>query len=425
MSTDTEQTTAMTLSEELLWRGFYHQSTFTSPELLDKEKRTLYFGVDPSADSMQVGNLAAAMMVRVFLKHGYKAVLLIGGATGAIGDPDGKSEERELKSLEEVSKNVAGITSQYKTVFAGKEFEIVDNYTWFKDMGYLDFLREIGKHFSMTQLLDREFVQSRIGLGGKGISYAEFSYSLIQGYDFLHLYRDKGATLQLCGADQWGNSVAGIGLIRKLEKAEAHVWSMPIIMNKSTGKKFGKSEDGAVWLSSEKTSAYKFYQFWLNADDDGVEDYLKIFTTMSPDEIAKIMQIFKEAPHERHAQKQLAFAVTEIVHGAVVAQAVVTASEVISGKIDFMNADHSIIELIAKEIPTLSIDAIEGKPGRILISEVLVQRGLASSRTEATRLIKDKAISINNSRISEDDYIVSGPVLIKRGKKSDKVCIVL
>src|SRR5687767_8565434 len=177
----------MTLLEELKWRGFVNQTTFKDPTILDKQKFTFYFGVDPSSDSMQVGNLAAAMMVRHFIDHGHKAILLLGGATGMIGDPDGKDEERELKPLAEVEKNKAGIAAQYKTIFAGQEFEVVDNYDWFKNMGYLEFLREVGKNLSMTQLLDREFVKNRIGKGGKGISYAEFSYSLIQGYDFVHL----------------------------------------------------------------------------------------------------------------------------------------------------------------------------------------------------------------------------------------------
>ena len=237
----------MALADELRWRGFVNQMTFE--DLNDvNEPRTLYFGVDPSADSMTIGNLAAAMMVRHFIDHGHKAVLLVGGATGMIGDPDGKKQERDLKTLDEIQKNKSAIAAQYKTVFAGQDFEVVDNYDWFKDINYLDFLRDIGKHMSMTQMLDREFVQSRIGEGGAGISYAEFSYSLIQGYDFLHLYREKGATLQVCGADQWGNSITGAQLIRKLEGAQAHVYSTPLIVNKATGVKFGKSEGVAILL---------------------------------------------------------------------------------------------------------------------------------------------------------------------------------
>ena len=268
----------MSLSEELSWRGFVNQTTIDDITELDSQPRTFYFGVDPSADSMTIGNLAAAMMVRHFIKHGHKAILLVGGATGLIGDPDGKKDERNLKTIEEINRNKAAIAQQYQQLFAGNDFQIVDNYDWFKNISYLDFLRDIGKHTSMTQMLDRDFVKKRIGEGGSGISYAEFSYSLIQGYDFLHLYRTYGVTLQLCGADQWGNSLAGASLVRKLESSEVDVFSTPLVINKTTGKKFGKSEDGAVWLDSNKTSVYKFYQFWLNLDDLGVIDYLKIYT---------------------------------------------------------------------------------------------------------------------------------------------------
>jgi len=257
----------MSLSEELQWRGFVNQTTFPDITDLDKESLTFYFGVDPSADSMQIGNFAAAMMVRHFINAGHKAILLVGGATGMIGDPDGKKDERNLKALDEIAHNKAGIAAQYRQVFADKDFTLVDNYDWFKNMNYLDFLREVGKNVPMSMMLGREFIQSRLGEGGEGISYAEFSYSLIQGYDFLHLYRTYGATLQLAGADQWGNSIAGVDLIRRVEGVESHIFTIPLIMNKATGKKFGKTEDGAIWLDPKKTSVYKFYQFWLNSDD--------------------------------------------------------------------------------------------------------------------------------------------------------------
>ena len=275
----------MTLSEELAWRGFVNQTTFKSHADIDKTPLTFYFGVDPSAASMTIGNLAAAMMVRKFIKHGHKAIILVGGATGLIGDPDGKADERNLKTLEEIAVNKKGIVSQYKRIFGDLDFEVVDNYDWFKDLGYLEFLRDVGKHVPMRQMLGRDFVQTRLSEDGSGISYAEFSYVLIQAYDFVHLCREKGATLQLCGSDQWGNSIAGVDLIRRLTGKEAHVWSLPLIINKATGKKFGKSEDGAVWLDAELTSPYTFYQFWLNADDEGVEDYLKIYTELSREKI--------------------------------------------------------------------------------------------------------------------------------------------
>ena len=260
----------MTLSEELKWRGFVNQTTFKDISVIDGDPIKFYWGVDPSAPSMTIGNLAAAMMVRHFIDHGHKAVLLVGGATGLIGDPDGKAEERTLKTKEEVEKNKAGLAAQYQQIFAGESIDMVDNYDWFKDMGYLQFLRDVGKHVPMRQMLQREFVQSRLGEEGAGISYAEFSYVLIQGYDFLHLNREMDVTLQLCGSDQWGNCIAGVELIRRITGNEAHVWSTPLVINRATGKKFGKTEDGAVWLAPELTSPTQFYQFWINCDDEGV-----------------------------------------------------------------------------------------------------------------------------------------------------------
>jgi tyrosyl-tRNA synthetase len=292
----------MQLSDELQWRGFVNQMTFADIDDIN-QPRTFYFGVDPSADSMTIGNLAAAMMVRLFIDYGHEAYLLVGGATGMIGDPDGKKDEREVRRAEDVIHNKQAIIHQYRTLFADRKFEIVDNHDWFQNVNYIEFLHRIGKHVSMTQLLDREFVQARIGEGGSGISYAEFSYSLIQGYDFLHLYREHGVTLQLCGADQWGNSTTGVSLIRKLEAGESHVYSIPLVINKATGKKFGKSEDGAIWLDETKTSVYKFYQFWLNSDDAGAIDYLKLFTLLNPEEIESIEHQHLETPHFRIAQK--------------------------------------------------------------------------------------------------------------------------
>ena len=237
----------MTLSEELKWRGFVNQTTFEDISMLDKEKRTFYWGVDPSASSMTIGNLASAMMVKVFIKHGYNPILLIGGATGLIGDPDGKAQERDLKTPEAIRKNKTGIVKQYENIFYGEHFKVVDNYDWFVKIGFIEFLRDVGKHVPMRQMVAREFVQSRLKESGAGISYAEFSYSLIQGYDFLHLFEKHGVTLQISGADQWGNCIAGVDLIRRKTGKEAHVWTTPLIMNKATGKKFGKTDVFSSW----------------------------------------------------------------------------------------------------------------------------------------------------------------------------------
>lgn len=398
----------MTLSEELSWRGFLNQTTFADIAELDTETRTFYWGVDPSADSMTVGHLAPAMMIWHFINHGYKPILLVGGATGMIGDPDGKRQERDLKSTDEVQKNVAGLTQQYKRIFQGQTFELVDNMDWFKNINYLDFLRNIGKHVSLTQMLDREFVQSRVGEGGSGISYAEFSYSLIQGYDFLHLFREKGATLQLAGADQWGNSIAGVSLIRKLEGAEAHVLTTPLIINKTTGVKFGKSEEGAVWLDESKTSVYKFYQFWLNTDDAGAIDYLKIYTLLPREEIEELNRATAEYPEQRQAQKILAYEVTKLVHGEARAKQARNVTAVLFGDTPFEQLLDIELDMLALEIPVATSSNLVNS---------LVSTGVATSNGEARRLIAGGAVSINGQKVSEDRD-VPVPSLIKKGKNS-------
>lgn len=399
----------MTLSEELTWRGFVNQYTFADIKELDNETRTFYWGVDPSADSMTIGNLAAAMMVRHFIDYGYKPILLVGGATGLIGDPDGKKQERDLKTVEEVEKNVQGLSKQYETIFAGKNFEIVNNYDWFCDIGYMQFLREIGKHVSLTQMLDREFVQSRIGEGGAGISYAEFSYALIQGYDFLHLYREKGATLQVAGADQWGNSITGVSLIRRLEGAEAHVYTAPLVINKQTGVKFGKSEGGAVWLDPVKTSPYKFYQFWLNLDDETSEDMIKIYTLLDRATVEKTIADHRENPGARLLQKTLAREVTDLIHGRERRESVERVTAVLFGGDAFATLKDADLDALGAEIPTAPV-------GNSVI-DTLTASGLVASNGEAKRLIANNAISINGQKIA-DDVMITERSLVKKGKNN-------
>jgi tyrosyl-tRNA synthetase len=399
----------MTLSEELQWRGFVNQTTFKDLNQLDEQPISFYFGVDPSADSMQIGNLAAAMMVRHFINYGHHAFLLVGGATGMIGDPDGKADERNLKTLEEIAKNKAGIAEQYKRVFAGQKFNLVDNYDWFKGFGYLDFLRTVGKHVPMSQMLGRDFVQARLGEDGAGISYAEFSYSLIQGYDFVHLYQNHGVTLQLCGADQWGNSIAGVDLIRRIEGGEAHVYSTPLVINKATGKKFGKSEGGAIWLDAHKTSVYKFYQFWLNADDDGVIDYMKIFTLLDQETINSIATEHAQNPGARIAQKALAREVTDLVHGAERRMSVERVTDVLFGGAEVSSLSHDDLEALAGEIPNVTAN--------ITIIEALVAAEFATSNGDARRLLQSGAVTINGQKQLEDSQLTT-TTLIKKGKNS-------
>jgi len=399
----------MRLSEELQWRGFVNQMTYADITELDKGPISFYWGVDPSADSMQVGNFAAAMMVRHFIEAGHKAYLLVGGATGMIGDPDGKKDERNLLSIEDIERNKTAIAEQYKRVFAGKDFEIVDNYDWFKNMNYLDFLRTVGKNVPLSQMLGREFVQSRLGEDGSGISYAEFSYSLIQGYDFLHLSREYGVSLQVCGADQWGNSIAGVDLIRRIDGKEAHVYSTPLIINKTTGTKFGKSEGGAVWLDEKKTSVYQFYQFWLNAGDADVIDYMKTFTLLSRDEVAELEEQVRTNPSARAAQKRLAHEVTVIVHGEERTASVERVTNVLFGDAKVGELTSEDVDVLAAEIPTYSVG--------ISLVDALVQSGNASSNGEAKRLIEGSAVSINGEKVAEDSA-VSDRALIKKGKNS-------
>lgn len=394
----------MTLYEELQWRGFVHQTTFADPSDIN-EPRTFYLGVDPSSDSMQIGNLAAVMVVKHLVNAGHKAIVLVGGATGMVGDPKDDSE-RELKTLDEIAKNKAGIAGQYRRVLEGESFELVDNYDWFKDIGYLEFLRLVGKQFSMTQLLDRDFVQARIGEGKIGISYAEFSYSLIQGYDFWHLYREKGATLQIGGSDQWGNMLSGVPLIRRNENVEAHVWTIPLVMNRATGKKFGKSEGGAIWLDENKTSVFAFYQFWLNADDQGVIEYLKIYTMLSQDKIAELEDSQQKNPGAREAQKCLAYEVTKLVHGEGRAEQARNITAALFGDTPFSQLLDEEIEMLAREIPTVNSSHI---------INALTVSGIAASNGEARRLLSGGAISVNGEKVT-DDAELRLPSLIKKGK---------
>lgn len=403
----------MKLSEELTWRGFVNQTTYKDLSALDDQPITFYWGVDPSADSMTIGNLAAAMMVKCFIKHGHKPVLLIGGATGLIGDPDGKSQERSLKPLDEIVANKQAIIAQYHQLFGGQDIKIVDNYDWFKDMHYLDFLRDTGKHIPLRQMLGRDFVQTRLGEQGAGISYAEFSYVLIQAYDFLTLYKDHGVTLQVCGSDQWGNSIAGVDLIRRVNGGEAHVYSAPLVVDKTTGQKFGKSEAGAVWLDATKTTPTQFYQFWVNVDDASVEDYLKVFTELDKEEIESIMRRHQENPGRRIAQTDLAFKVTELVHGSPQATVANHVTYFLKGA-PIGEADNLILQTIREEISNIQTT----ETGSII--EALVATKLASSNTEARRLLNENAISINGEKVAGESFQASdfqnGRLLMRRGK---------
>lgn len=397
----------MKLSEELQWRGFWNQTTFTDDKLIDSENFTLYLGTDPSADSLHVGHLAVYMMVRHFLERGHKVFLLVGGGTRMIGDMR-DTEERNLLSYEEIEHNKQALKSQVSRIFAGRDFTLVDNADWLADLELLPFLRDIGKNFNMADLVSREFFKARIN-NGKGLSFAEFTYTLLQGYDFWHLFNQYGVNLQIGGSDQWGNLLSGVDLIRKKENTEVYAMTAPLLINKSTGRKFGKSEGGAVWLDENKTSVYKFYQFWLNVDDESAIEYMKIFTMLDRDTIEAIAENHAVNPGARSAQKVLAREVTDIVHGSARRESVERVTEVLFGGGDFKKLSDDDLGALAEEIPC--VDA------GIDVIEALVESGAVGSNGEAKRLLKSGAISLNGEKLAEN-RVVNGTSLLKKGKNT-------
>ena len=397
----------MKLSEELQWRGFWNQTTFTNDKLIDSENFTLYLGTDPSADSLHVGHLAVYMMVRHFLERGHKVFLLVGGGTGMIGDMR-DTEERSLLSYAEIEHNKRALKAQVSQIFAGRDFTLVDNADWLGNLELLPFLRDIGKNFNMAELTAREFFKARIS-NGKGLSFAEFTYTLLQGYDFWHLFKHHGVNLQIGGSDQWGNLVSGVELIRKKENTEVYAMTAPLLINKSTGRKFGKSEGGAVWLDETKTSVYKFYQFRLNVDDESAIEYMKIFTMLDRDTIEAIAENHAVNPGARSAQKILAREVTDIVHGVNRRESVERVTEVLFGGGDFRQLSDDDLDALAKEIPRVDVG--------VGVIEALVVSGAVSSNGEAKRLLKSGAISLNGEKITEDQA-VNTTSLLKKGKNT-------
>jgi tyrosyl-tRNA synthetase len=394
----------MTLSEEIKWRGFQNQTTYPDLSVIDNQKIIFYHGFDASAYSQTVGNLAGMMLDRLFLKHGHKGVILAGGATSLIGDPGGKDEERPLQDEETIARNISNTENQLKRVLQGYDFELVNNLDWTKHLSVIDFLRYYGKHFSMTPLIQRDYISKRLGENSVGISYAEFSYTILQGMDYLRLFEDKGVTLQLGGSDQWGNCISGVDLIRKVHSKDAHVLTLPLIINKATGKKFGKSEEGAIWLDAGKTSVFDFYQFWINVEDTGVEDFLKVYTELDKEHIDQVMEEFRQNPSERKAQQVLAYEATCIVHGEEAA----------------LKAQHET-QTLKSDISSNESVRVQVQSGSSLV-EALVKSELAASNSEARRLIEEGGIYVNNEA-SENDMQLNAHefqnnrLILRRGKK--------
>ena len=387
----------MTFYEELKLRGIIKD--ISSPDLeekLNNESLTFYIGTDPTADSLHIGHYASFVTAKRLMLHGHKPIVLVGGATGLIGDPR-PFAEREIIAKETVEKNIIGLTKQVSNLLDNKA-TIVNNYDWTKDITLLDFLRDIGKYINVNYMLNKDIISRRLE---SGITYAEFSYTLLQGYDYLHLYQEKNCVLQVAGSDQWGNITTGIELIRKILGKEVYGFTMPLILDKQ-GHKFGKSEGNALWLDKEKTSPYKIYQYLLNSDDSKVEEYLKVFTFLSLDEIDKIMISQKECPESRIAQKTLAYEVVKDLHGIEEASAArQTSIDIFSGK---LNDDMPSVIISESSLPLI---------------DLLVKSNLAPSKSEARRLITQGGIKVNNEKITNPDEIITiNNTIISKGKKN-------
>lgn len=407
------------LSDTLRERGYVYQySTETLEEITDGPKRTVYLGIDPSADSLHVGNLQAMLVLRRFLEDGHQAILLVGGGTGMIGDPSGKSEERNLLDDATITHNTAAIRVQAEYLFGGLDFKIVNNADWLGKLDLISFLRDIGKHFSVNAMLQRDSVKNRLENQEEGISYTEFSYMLLQSYDFFHLHQEYGCDLQIGASDQWGNMVSGTDLIRRKVGKQAFALSCPLLINKSTGKKFGKSEGGAVWLDAAKTSPFEFYQFWFNTEDEAVEEYLLKMTMVSKSDIDDVMAQHRGDPSARTAQKKLTYEVTQLVHGEEIARGCEKSPEILYAK--------TIQEITADDVATLRLikaPLCRVATGDVLV-DVLVTSLIASSKREARQFIEDGAVLLNGVRVSDaaqaltDGDFYNGIALLKRGKRT-------
>ena len=400
----------MTLYEELVWRGLIKDvSSEELKEKLNNGGLTFYIGTDPTADSMHIGHLSSFLISKRLKQAGHNPILLIGGATGLIGDPR-PTTERAMISKEDVMKNFEGLKKQAEELFG---FEVVNNYDWSKDVNFIDFLRDYGKFFNVNYMLDKDIIRRRLD---SGITFTEFSYMIMQAMDFLHLFETKGCTLQVAGSDQWGNITAGIDLIRKKTGKEAYGFTMPLVTTKD-GKKFGKSEGNALWLDKNKTSSYEMYQFLINVEDEMVIDYLKIFTFLSKEEIEKLDDSNKKEPHLRLAHKALAESIITFLHGKEEYDKAVKISEsLFSGNISNLSLDE--LKIGFKDVPHFNIQENSN------ILELLVNNNICSSKREAREFINSGALSINEQKIADENFIVSKEdaieekvIVLRRGKK--------
>ncbi|MBR3117192.1 MAG: tyrosine--tRNA ligase [Bacilli bacterium] len=402
----------MKFYDELKWRGLIKDEAGEDLEkVLNECKATFYWGTDPTADSLHIGHYSSLVTAKRLYKAGFKPVLLVGGATGMIGDPR-PTAEREIIDKEVVLSNVESIKKQVLDIFDGN-VEVVNNYDWTKDINILDFLRDVGKYINVNYMLAKDIINRRLETG---ITFAEFTYTLLQGYDFMHLYETKGVTMQVEGSDQWGNITTGIELINKKLGKTAYAFTMPLILD-SNGKKFGKSEGNALWLDKEKTSSYQIYQFFINSTDDKVEEYLKVFTFLSKEEIEDVMKKHSERPEERLAQKTLASEVIKDLHGKEECKKAIKITEVLfSGNIKDLSEEE--LKDAMSGVDTYTIDS------ELNLVDTLVNTGILSSKREAREFITNGSISVNGEKITDLEYLVNKSnalynkyIVIRRGKK--------
>ncbi len=423
----------MNFVEELKWRGMIHDIMPGTEELLNKEKSSGYIGFDPSADSLHIGNLAGIMILKHFQEAGHKPVVLVGGATGMIGDPSGKSQERNLldeKTLRHNQECIKKQLSHFLDFSSGKSNEalLVNNYDWMKEYSFLDFIREIGKHITVNYMMSKDSVKKRISSEAKeGMSYTEFSYQLVQGTDFLHLYQTINCKLQMGGSDQWGNIVTGTELIRRKTGGEAFALTCPLI-TKSDGTKFGKTESGNVWLDAEKTSPYKFYQFWLNVSDEDAAKYIKIFTMLSKEETESLITEHQQAPHIRLLQKRLAEEVTSMTHGQEELEKAKEASGILFGKgttDSLKRMDEKTFLSVFEGVPRYNVDKKSILKGTAAFTLLTEMTGIFASRGELKRLTSGGGLSINKEKMNDPEKMIDSSfllndryILVQKGKKN-------
>jgi len=418
--------------EELQWRGMIHDVMPDTETHLMEQMRSAYIGFDPTADSLHIGNLVPIMLLAFFQRSGHRPVALVGGATGMIGDPSGKSAERNLldeKTLRHNQECVRQQLSQFLDFNSGAQNQavMVNNYDWMQSFSFLDFIRDVGKHITVNYMMAKDSVKNRIsGEENDGMSFTEFTYQLVQGYDFLHLYKNQQCTLQMGGSDQWGNITTGTELIRRIGGGKGYALTCPLI-TKSDGSKFGKSEGGNVWLDPKRTSPYKFYQYWLNTSDEDAEKYIKIFTFLDQTTIEDLVVEHKEAPHLRLLQKRLAQEVTTTVHNASEYEKAVQASGILFGKStseDLKNLDSETFLDVFEGVPQSEVPRNELESGLDIIAALAERTGFLKSNGEARRALKENSISVNKEKVTEgynvsfNDLINDQFVLLQRGKKN-------